>query len=142
MEILKNPGSKKNILFVGEGNFSFSRNLIENWDVKSLYIMATCYESNPSEFARENIKVLETYGVEVLMNFDATKINEQTEKEFDFIIFMFPHIGGKMKINKNRELLKQFGMSVSKSLKSDSSKVIVTLCDGQGGTTFDTGFKI
>ena len=132
MEILKNPGKDKRILFVGEGNFSFSRHLTENWDLTNLNVLATCYESKPSDFAKENIQALEASGVEIKLNFDATKISEQTEKCFDITIFMFPHVGGKMKINKNRELLKQFGISASNVLKKKSSQVIVTLCDGQG----------
>ena len=137
MEILKNPGKDKRILFVGEGNFSFSRHLTENWDLTNLNVLATCYESKPSDFAKENIQALEASGVEIKLDFDATKISEQTEKCFDVIIFMFPHVGGKMKINKNRELLKQFGISASNILKNNSSQLIITLCDGQGGTPFD-----
>ena len=41
-----------------------------------------------------------------------------------------------MKIDKNRELLKQFSLSVSKVL-NEQGQVLVTLCDGQGGTNFD-----
>ena len=137
MEILKNPGKDKRILFVGEGNFSFSRHLVENWDLTNLNVLATCYESEPSDFAKENIQALEASGVEIKLDFDATKISEQTEKCFDIIIFMFPHVGGKMKINKNRDLLKQFGISASNILKNNLSQLIITLCDGQGGTPFD-----
>ena len=45
MECLRNPGKNKRILFVGEGNFSFSCNLTENWDMGTLSVLATCYES-------------------------------------------------------------------------------------------------
>ena len=141
MEILNTAGSKKRILFVGEGNFSFSRHLTENWDLKSLDILATCHEPKPiSEFALENIRNLEANGIRTKLNFDATSMESSDEnfEEFDLIIFMFPHIGGKMKIDKNRDLLKQFGISASKILKNTSSaNVIITLCDGQGGTPFD-----
>ena len=45
MECLTKPGKNKRILFVGEGNFSFSCNLTENWDLTTLSVLATCYES-------------------------------------------------------------------------------------------------
>lgn len=41
-----------------------------------------------------------------------------------------------MRIERNRVLLKEFFISVSKFLNK-SSTVLVTLCDGQGGTPFD-----
>ena len=53
----------------------------------------------------------------------------------------FPFSGGKMKIDKNRELLKQFSLSVSKVL-NEQGQVLVTLCDGQGGTNFDKNPRI
>ena len=92
-----------------------------------------------SEFAKENVTALKSKGVEIEFNFDATDSsqNEEMHQEFDLIIFMFPHIGGKMKIHKNRELIKQFGISAAKMLKNSDSKVIITLYEGQGGTPFD-----
>ena len=85
------------------------------------------------------MKGLEAKGVDIIFNFDATNMiqNKILEEKFDLIIFMFPHIGGKMKIHKNRELLKQFGISASKMMNNSDAKVIITLCDGQGGTPFD-----
>lgn len=75
----------------------------------------------------------------MLFGIDATNLNNhpilKTEL-FDKIVFNFPHVGGKMRIEKNRELLKQFFMSSARSLKSNGS-VLVTLCNGQGGTPFD-----
>ncbi|XP_076237924.1 ferredoxin-fold anticodon-binding domain-containing protein 1 homolog [Calliopsis andreniformis] len=77
--------------------------------------------------------------VRVLFGIDATHLHEHPmlkTESFDKIVFNFPHVGGKMRIEKNRELLKQFFMSAAKSLKSSGS-VLVTLCNGQGGTVFD-----
>ena len=60
---------------------------------------------------------------------------------FSQIIFMFPHIGGKMKIHLNRRLLRDFGQSavslMGQSSSSSESRVIVSLCGGQGGTPKD-----
>lgn len=75
----------------------------------------------------------------MLSGVDATKIKECQELEnkiFDKVIFNFPHVGGKMRIEKNRELLKNFFTTVGNFLKS-TGQVIVTLCNGQGGTPAD-----
>jgi len=78
-------------------------------------------------------------GICVLFNVDATKLEEYSllrTKLFDKVIFNFPHIGGKMRIEKNRDLLKDFFVSCEKILK-DNGQVLVTLCNGQGGTPMD-----
>ena len=137
MEFLKNPGKRKKILFVGEGNFSFSRFLCGSENYENQKIFSTCYEPEPiGDTARENIEALKAKAVEVRFDFDATKIDVSDIGLFDLIIFMFPHIGGKMKIHKNRDLLKTFGQSAAQVLE-DNGRVIVTLCDGQGGTSYD-----
>lgn len=78
-------------------------------------------------------------GVRVLVGVDGTNLNEhpilKTEL-FDKIIFNFPHAGGKMRIEKNRELLRNFFISASDSLKNNGL-ILVTLCNGQGGTVVD-----
>ena len=139
MELLKisSNGNGRRICFLGEGNFSFCRLLCQNEDVEPKNILATCYEPEPiSDTAKDNIDELKAKGVQIKLNFDATKMDAYDIGRFDLVIFMFPHIGGKMKIDKNRELLKKFGLSVSKVL-NEKGQVLVTLCDGQGGTSFD-----
>ena len=139
MELFKisSNGNGRRICFLGEGNFSFCHFLCQNENVKFKNILATCYEPEPiSDTAKDNIDDLKAKGVQIKMNFDATKMDAYDIGRFDLVIFMFPHIGGKMKIDKNRELLKKFGLSVSKVL-NEKGQVLVTLCDGQGGTSFD-----
>lgn len=75
----------------------------------------------------------------VLFDVDATKLEEHPllkSKLFDKIIFNFPHAGGKMRIEKNRSLLKNFFVSCEKMIKKNG-QVLVTLCNGQGGTPMD-----
>lgn len=58
---------------------------------------------------------------------------------FSKIVFMFPHVGGKMQIQKNRRLLSSFAISAATALESSpSARVLVALCNGQGGTRADS----
>lgn len=78
-------------------------------------------------------------GICVLFDVDATKLEEYPllkSKLFDKIIFNFPHVGGKMKIEKNRDLVKNFFVSSAKMVK-ENGQILVTLCKGQGGTPMD-----
>ena len=160
MEELVSFNPTTSVLLVGEGNFSFSNLLTEHWqqclavtnnqsntsDTKNSTlnkIYSTCYEDKPvSELASRNIEKLRKRGVNVLLGIDATKSLEQNHiscKSFDKIVFMFPHIGGKMKIKKNRDLLCDFSKNMVKYLnqRNKDAVIIVTLCGGQGGTPFD-----
>jgi len=50
---------------------------------------------------------------------------------------MFPHVGGKMKIHLNRNLLSGI-FSSSKHVLQTSGSLLITLCAGQGGTPFES----
>lgn len=103
------------VLFVGEGNFSFSAALVKTLKNEELCqnITSSCYETEglESEIKIENMKCLSEHGCSVLSNVDAVKLDQDDRLKgikFDHIIFMFPHIGGKMKIDRNKKLLLDF----------------------------------
>ncbi|XP_078049932.1 ferredoxin-fold anticodon-binding domain-containing protein 1 isoform X2 [Augochlora pura] len=130
------------VLLVGEGNFSFSVALFQlNLNIT---ITVTCYQASITEdVGKKNIEYLLHNGVRVLLGVDATNLKKYpmlATKLFDKIIFNFPHVGGKMRIEKNRELLKQFFVSATELLKSNG-QILVTLCNGQGGTSVDNPLR-
>ncbi|KAK0094171.1 hypothetical protein PV326_011670 [Microctonus aethiopoides] len=126
------------VLLLGEGNFSFSVSLLKH-NLK-IILISTCYEPVPiSETAHENIKYLKNHGVCVLLGVDATKLPEHYQLNnlrFNKILFNFPHVCSKMRLDKNRELLRNFFISAEKLLEA-KGQVLVSLCNGQGGTNMD-----
>ncbi|XP_071958149.1 ferredoxin-fold anticodon-binding domain-containing protein 1-like [Antedon mediterranea] len=129
------------ILLVGEGDFSFALSLNKHLQQVSLMI-ATCIEvDTPVKYmkAQENIDQLRESGGTVIFGVDATNLQSckfLKGKTFDVVIFNFPHTGGKARIQDNRELLRKFFISASQCLTNEG-KVLLTLCNGQGGTPAD-----
>ncbi|KAI5705567.1 hypothetical protein M8J75_016515 [Diaphorina citri] len=133
------------VLLVGEGNFSFSRDFLDmnkNGDFPPKNLYSTCYESNADDFSPvklENMEALKSAGVNVLLNVDATQLSKDsrlTDIKFTKFIFNFPHTGGKMKINLNRELIRLF-CEECKHMIVGSDKDFTNLCCSQGGTKYD-----
>jgi len=90
-------------------------------------------------FTEENIKQLIRQSVTVLYSIDATNLQyvvELQDKSFDFIIFNFPHYGGKSNLKHNRQLLKDFFTSAVNFI-APKGRILVSLCRGQGGTSAD-----
>ena len=130
------------VLFVGEGNFSFSLALAERANSDRLAWTSTCFETGPvSELAAKNATHLRALGVTVRFGVNASRSSDLMDNSCGYskIVFMFPHVGGKMQIQKNRRLLRSFAASAATALASfPSARVIVALCNGQGGTQADT----
>jgi len=66
------------VLFLAEGNFTFSLSLIQYWNNKCSVelnkIVSTCYEAEPvSKIAEDNVRSLQKLGAQVLFAADATK---------------------------------------------------------------------
>jgi hypothetical protein len=97
-------------------------------------------ENVRNELKSKNIEFLRNSSCQVLFDVDAVKLDTDDRfvgKKFTKIIFMFPHVGGKMKIQLNRELVKNF-LANSGKILAENGSVVVTLCRGQGGTPFDS----
>ena len=114
---------KDHILLFGEGDFSFSRSLVENELIHaSNKLVCTSYESAESLYekypqSREAVSYLQGEGHTVLFSVDATKGNKLPKivrkRKFDSVIFNFPHTGGlttdvHRQIRANQELLVGF----------------------------------
>ncbi|XP_074832862.1 ferredoxin-fold anticodon-binding domain-containing protein 1 isoform X5 [Carettochelys insculpta] len=132
----------RQLLLVGEGNFSFSAFLCDASD-HGTHITATCYESEETvcrqALAKNNIQHLRRKGANVCFSVDCTKLKDYFlpgKRNFDCIYFNFPHCGRKAGVTKNRELLAKFFWSCTDVL-TDKGEVHVALCKGQGGTPAD-----
>lgn len=159
--------SLKNILFLGEGNFSFTLSFLKKHVKERKYnVIGTSYENEETcmkkygAVALENVKNIKEMNGTVLHGVDATNLSEtllsQLAKycEFDAIVFNFPHIGRKAGIALNRytlwqsialyeliiffrKLLKDFFVS-SCQLLNENGYIEVNLAAGQGGTAADS----
>lgn len=128
-------------LVVGDGNFSFSLDLLKA--VSDIKLITSTLNSRSDEpLVTQNVEALERMGVVVLHEVDGTQLSQcayltERHPSFDVIVFNFPHTGGKSNVKRNRELLCGFFKSAAQFLNR-SGEVHVTLCQGQGGTPTDS----
>lgn len=136
---------KKNILILGDGDFSFTLSLMKMSSCKNL--LSTTMDTQcklESSFAKaaSNVQEIIRLGGQIEYEIDATKMPDRfADLDLDIILWNFPHIPGKQNIKYNRELIQNFLDSSKKVItKSDqintSSKkrcVVLTLCEGQSG---------
>ena len=116
------------ILLIGEGDFSFSRALLESHKCSSL--LATSYDSQSAVLSKypqaaTATKALEEAGCKVEYKIDATKLghvggngggSKHVRKGgWDRIVFNFPHVGGLTK-DVNRQVRANQGHSSLESV--------------------------
>lgn len=129
----------KDVLVVGDGDFSFSRDIASTKVCKSL--IASSIESkallaNRFPTASSNIEEIVKNNYDVLYEHDATKPDQYpASRSFDIITWNFPHIIGKQNIKHNRALLKDFFSSASSVLRKDTGRILLTLTEKQSGVT-------
>jgi hypothetical protein len=148
------------VLFVGDGDFSLSKAFAKT-KANSCVVVATSL-STKSEIEQnwkgyENVRELENLpNVErVAHGIDATNTEDMmrslspnedqqyrraktADAAADAIIFAFPHLPGKGKISKNRELLRNFLLAAKDERVMRPNGVCeVALAPGQGGTFVD-----
>nr|XP_023669355.1 ferredoxin-fold anticodon-binding domain-containing protein 1 isoform X1 [Paramormyrops kingsleyae] len=131
----------REVLLVGEGNFSFSAALCQAAG-GSAKVTATCFQAEDvarlQDGAAENIRRLSESGADMYYEVDGTALEctSLKQRSFDCIIFNFPHCGRKSGVKKNRSLLAKFFLSSIQVLKN-GGEIHVALCNGQGGTPAD-----
>ena len=138
------PTMTTRVLLVGEGDFSFTRALVNatSTSTSSVAITATSLESErairDAWRGAKNVDALaRAPNVCVKHGVDATALLDTFDRgSFDRVCFMFPHIAGKGRINRNRELL--FGyFSAASDVLAPGGFIEVALAPGQGGTSID-----
>ncbi|KAL2038521.1 hypothetical protein N7G274_008860 [Stereocaulon virgatum] len=136
------------VLLVGEGDFSFSRSLLETYGCSSL--VATSFDTQAALWAKypqasSHIRALEEEDCKVLYGVDATKLGKPGTLDgggkdvkkggFNKVVFNFPHVGGLTKdvnrqVRHNQELLVDFFKSALPLLAGGGS-IIVTIFEGE-----------
>lgn len=112
------------VLFVGEGNFSFS-NSFANKYLNGTNFTCTCYDSESTILEKypdavDNIQNLLDLEAKIYYDVDCTKFDKRIKK-YDKIIFNFPHVGLGIKdqnknVEANQELLLKFFQACKKAL--------------------------
>ena len=127
----------KDVLIVGDGDFSFA-NALSNMKITSSLTASTkdnqdrLYKSFVN--SQKNVESIIANGDDVLYGVDATNIT--ISKEYDIVLWNFPHIVGKQNIKYNRLLIRSFLNSTghNNNLLRINGSILISLCEGQSGT--------
>jgi 25S rRNA (uracil2634-N3)-methyltransferase len=121
-------------LFVGEGNMSFARSLIDLNGGIGPSLVVTTYENSRDIDAetKNNAIILEDSGAKIIYGVDAENIETDfLLNPFDTIIFQFPNVGSREPVdgkNPNAALIGGFLKSARPILQPDG-KIIITHVD-------------
>lgn len=138
-------GRHRRVLLVGEGDFSFTLALLRATGDVAMSTTATSYDAREDVVRRyrgeANLTTLSRdYGdrVRVLHGVDATDLTTAIgfSEKFDRVVFNFPHIAGKAKMDRNRALLGGY-LKSARDVLSERGVIEVALAPGQGGTAMD-----
>ncbi len=147
-EMTSRKAKKLRVAFVGDGDFSLSKAFAET-NPESCVVVATSLSSREDIEAhwkgKDNVTTLEKMpNVErVAHDIDATKTEDMMKAlsrggRADAIVFAFPHLPGKGKISKNRELLRNFLLAAKdERVMTPNGACEIALAPGQGGTFMD-----
>lgn len=121
---LRFPFSTANrVLFVGEGDFSYTHAALECGCLDPHRAVATSYEPPRLD---KNLDKLRMLGVRCMLHVDATVLNSLGfSDKFDVVVFNFPHTG-EPSIERNRELLEAFFRS-AETVLSNGGRIAVAL---------------
>lgn len=121
------------VLFVGEGNFSFSLSLAKRKDVPVTSVLATAYEAQDdlTGAAYQNARKLIGLGVQVKTGVDVTCLSQAIgSRRFATIIFQFPNVASrdpKYGQNSNHVLVSRFLKGSRGHLKRGGLVVVSTV---------------
>ena len=146
-EMTTRNAKKLRVAFFGDGDFSLSKAFAET-NPESCVVVATSLSSREDIEAhwkgKDNVTTLEKMpNVErVAHDIDATKTEDMMKAlgrgRADAIVFAFPHLPGKGKISKNRELLRNFLLAAKdERVMTPNGACEIALAPGQGGTFMD-----
>lgn len=127
------------ILFVGEGNFSFSASCVENHlehgsDVTSTSLdsLATVLSKYPD--AQDHLNTIVDCCGTVEHGIDATKLHKYYKTIFDVVLFCFPHVAAGIadearNVKTNQDLLLAFFESVQSVLTPRGTVAVALACN-------------
>lgn len=159
-------GPEQRILLLGEGDFSFSKAILDVWNTNysdatdNGYLVSTCLDSKEELYekysdARNNIKSLRKSNlVKVLTKVNAMNLESVENRlirelsltscpKFDRIVFNFPHLGDgernkDQSIKNHQELLRHAASSCHKYL-SDTGELHITTKLGEPYSKWKVG---
>ena len=132
------------VLIVGDGNLSFSLAMARAFP--RMRLVCTTYDTEDFVLdkygAEDVIRELVERGADVHHCIDATALQQTLagrqgpDFSADCIVFNFPHHPGKGRIQRNRDLVRDFLLS-ARTVLAPHGQIRVSLAAGQGGTPID-----